>query len=190
MRKILLPVIAFMLAACQTKEQKNNDTVRHGLTDTVADTSAAILKADTAVDTITYIKQKVEHINTQNIQPEHTEFMCDERMKVDRYFENGKLVKISVDFGTVGDVYAKEDYYYDNGKLIFKYEFVEGGPACEGCIKKNEYRSYVADNKVIKYLKDKNQERCRTCVFEPKAKENKLIKAKSNQEIEAILCRR
>ncbi len=178
------------MAACQTKEQRNNDTVRHGLTDTIADTNKTVSKADTAADTIAYIRQKVEHINTLNIKPEHTEFMCDEKIKVDRYFENGKLVKISVDFGTVGDVYAKEDYYYDNDKLIFKYEFVEGGPACEGCVKKNEYRSYVADNKVIKYLKDKNQERCRTCVFKSGAKENKLLKANTDKEIASILCRR
>ncbi len=115
--------------------------------------------------------------------------MCDVLTKVDFYTENGKIVKISIDFGTLGDVYAKEDYYYDEGKLIFFYEFVEGGPACEGCVKTNEYRSYIKDDKVFKYLKDKDQQQCRKCEFGPSSRQYKLLSARSPEEIRKIICK-
>ena len=94
-----------------------------------------------------------------------------------------------MDFGTVGDSYAKEDYYYQNGHLVFKYEFVEGGPACEGCITRHEYRSYIDKNKVIRYLKDQTEERCRTCSFDVNAKEYRVLKAKTTEAIQEVFCR-
>lgn len=141
-----------------------------------------------AEDPIADIRNKVQNINTATLTKKHFELMCDELMKVDYYYKNGEIVKISVDFGTIGDVYAKEDYYYDAGKLIFKYEYVEGGPACEGCIKKNEYRSYIKNNKVFKYLKDKTQVDCRVCEFTSKSKENMLPFAKNTPDITTIMC--
>jgi hypothetical protein len=69
------------------------------------------------------------------------------------------------------------------------YEFVEGGPACEGCIKKNEYRSYINDGNVIKYLKDKTVAKCRKCTFGPSSKQYKLLKSKTADEMKTVLCR-
>lgn len=139
-------------------------------------------------DIISYIRSTVENINTFPLEKKHYEFMCDEKMMVDYFYDNGELVKVAVDFGTVGDVYAREGYYYDNGKLIFNYEFTEGGPACEGCIEKHEYRTYVHDDKAIKYIKDKNAEQCRTCEFGPKSRQYKVLKAKTQDEVKAALC--
>lgn len=140
-------------------------------------------------DPISSIRQKVEHINTAPLEKKHFEFMCDERMKADYFFENGEIVKVAVDFGTVGDVYAKEGYYYDNGRLIFIYEFVEGGPACEGCIKTDEYRWYIRNDKAIKYLKNKTEQKCKRCEFSASSKEYKLLQAKTADRMKEILCR-
>ena len=188
MKKLIIPCLLLLIYSCnESKTPREN----------IKDTSTVVVKeteklldtgAKSSDDPITDIRNKVENINTKTLTKKHFEFMCDEMMKFDYYYDNGELVKISVDFGTVGDVYAKEDYYYDAGKFIFKYEFVEGGPACEGCIKKNEYRSYIKDNKVIKYLKDKTQTNCRTCEFSSKSKENKLIFAKNTADIKTIMC--
>lgn len=140
-------------------------------------------------DPIAAIRQRVEHINTATLTKKHFEFVCDEKIMADYFYEGDELVKIAVDFGTIGDVYAKEGYYYDNGKLVFNYEFVEGGPACEGCIKKNEYRTYVQNDKSIRYLKDKNQAECRTCSFPASSKQYTLLNAKTQDEVKAVLCR-
>jgi hypothetical protein len=142
----------------------------------------------TVIDPIVAIRKKVERINTIQLQQRHIEFQCDEKTKVDRYYNGKQIVKIVVDYGTIGDVYAREEYYYDAGKLLFVYEFVEGGPACEGCIKKNEYRSYVKNDKVIKYLKDTKKVACRRCEFGPKSKPYRLLKGKTQEEVKAILC--
>lgn len=202
MNKIFL-VYAFMVfASCSPSGERKNNVAVEDTTSSVVDTpinskkeadrstgSSLDSTSNIATDPIGFIRRKVERINTIQLEKKQMEFVCDEKMIVERYYENGKISKISVDFGTVGDVYAKEDYYYDNGKLIFKYEFVEGGPACEGCIKKNEYRSYIQNDKVIRYLKDTKKEKCRTCEFSANTKEYKLLKATNDEEIKKILCR-
>lgn len=142
----------------------------------------------TPADPISSIRKTVEKINTMKLETKRFVFMCDEKMMVDYFYSDGKIVKIAVDYSTIGDVYAREDYYYDFGKLIFNYEFVEGGPACEGCIQTNEYRSYVRDNQVIKYLKNKTEASCRRCQFSSSSKQYRLLLAKTEGEMKEILC--
>ena len=189
MSRFLFAIALFGFLSCNqvTKNEQNNSSVKNNVKDTVvADTLEVQQKA---VDPIHFIREKVTHINTTTLAKKNFEFMCDELTKVDFFYENQEIVKISIDFGTVGDVYAKEDYYYDKGKLIFFYEFVEGGPACDGCIKKNEYRSYIKDDKVFKYLKDKEVQKCRKCEFGPSSRQYRLLTAKTEQEVKGILCR-
>lgn len=191
MKGIFIAVIILLGLSCtqtnQTEkkvvDKKRNDSLILGTKTSVPEEQKKI------PDPIVTIRKKVEHINTTTLTKKHVEFMCDEQTMVDFYTENGKIVKISIDFGTVGDVYAKEDYYYDEAKLIFFYEFVEGGPACEGCIKTNEYRSYIKDDKVIKYLKDKDQQQCRKCEFGPSSRQYKLLTARTPAEIKQIICK-
>ncbi len=177
-----------ILCACN---QSSTNTADEKVTDTTIIATDTAKKDTVAVSTdpVLSIRKKVEHINTSKLDSQHVEFMCDEKTKVDHFYESGKVVKISVDFGWIGDVYAREDYYYDNGKLIFMYEYVEGGPACDDCIKTNEYRYYINDGKVFKYLKDKNAEKCRKCEFGPKSRQVKLLTAKTAEEIKEIICR-
>lgn len=197
MKKFLFPILILLLAGCSQNKSAPQHDDKPDSSPAVAQTDTFVTTADTPdvpdtaaiADPIAFIKKHVKEINTSKLEKKHFEFMCDEKMMVDYFYKEGKIVKISVDFGTVGDVYAKEDYYYNAGKLIFKYEFVEGGPACEGCIKKDEYRSYIKNNKVIKYLKNTLAEKCRTCEFSLSSKENKLLKAATAKEVKAILCR-
>jgi hypothetical protein len=141
------------------------------------------------IDPINSIRNIVEGINNSDLKTKHFEFMCDEKMLVDYFYLNNEIVRISVDYGTIGDSYAKEDYYFANGKLVFNYEFVEGGPACEGCITKNEFRSYIRNDKVIKYLKNKSLQKCRKCEFDLSSKQYKLLQTEKPEEIKWILCK-
>jgi hypothetical protein len=186
-----LAIILLALASC--KKEAVTPSVPKPAADTpipVADTAKPLEEInEKPSDPIAAIRQRVEHVNTAKLEKKHFEFVCDEKITADYFYEGGELVKIAVDFGTVGDVYAKEGYYYENGRLVFNYEYVEGGPACEGCIKKNEYRTYVKDDKSIRYLKDKNPVPCRTCSFTAASRQYRLLRAKTQDEVKAILCR-
>lgn len=192
MKKSILILLALAFINC--KKQPDN-TISSGRDTVVAmhgserigenDTVASKAKADPIAD----IRKRVEYINTAALDKKHYEFMCDEKMKVDYFYDNGELVKVAVDFGTVGDVYAKEGYYYDKGRLIFNYEYTEGGPACDDCIETNEYRSYVQNDKVIRYIKNKETMQCRTCQFDARSRQYKVLKATNENEVKAAFCR-
>lgn len=183
-----LAVILFISISCNQGKQSTNDATKDTATLQTDTITAPAPTAATPTDSIGDIRKKVEAINTAKLEKKRVEFLCDENTVVDRFYKDGSILKIIVDFGTVGDTYAREEYYYDAGTLIFKYEYVESGPACDDCIQTNEYRSYVRDNKVIKYLKNKTAEKCRTCEFEPSSKENSLLRAATVEEIKKILC--
>ena len=190
MKNLFLSLAVLAMVSCNQSEKNQSTQNGKAIVDTItqkAEEKAAAQNPEPA-NPVEGIRQKVERINTEPLEKKQYVFMCDEKMTVDYFYRNGELVKIAVDFGTVGDVYAKEGYYYDDGKLIFIYEFVEGGPACEGCIKTNEYRSYIKDDKVFRYLKDKAEQQCRECEFGSGSKEYKLLKANTAQQMKAILC--
>ena len=187
MYKVVTVLIIIMFASC-----KQENTVERNNSTNVADTLSVTSKPESnsiATDSIAFIREKVAFANTAQLKQKHFEFKCDEIMKVDYFYDKDEIVKIAVDFGTIGDVYAKEMYYYHKNQLIFMYEFVEGGPACEGCIKTNEYRSYISNDKVFKYLKDAKEDTCRKCEFETSSKPYKLLSAKNQNEVKAAICR-
>jgi len=193
MKKFIIILLAFVSCNKDHKNPPNAPLKKKDATEVtirVTDTVTVLEEADkTASGPIADIRQKVEQINTASLHKKHFEFMCDEKMIVDYFYENGQIVKIAIDFGTVGDTYAKEGYYYDAGELIFIYEYVESGPACDDCIITNEYRSYISGNKTIKYLKDKATQPCKKCEFNAASKQYKLLQANTTEEIKAILCR-
>ncbi len=185
MKRLAISLL-LLLAACGHDKSGKNYNKR----DTVAitrDTDSSAPAATTA-DPVVFIRQNVERINTSNLSNKHFEFMCDEKTSVDYSYVNNQPVKISIDYGWLGDAHAKEDYYFNNGQLIFFYEFVEGGPACEDCIKTNEYRSYIVDNRVIKYLKNKSEEKCKRCEFGSVSKPYKLLTTNTADEVKKAIC--
>lgn len=192
MKKSILILLALAFINCKKQPDTTISSDRNTIETTpdserVEDHHSVTEK--TNADPIAEIRKRVEYINTAPLDKKHYEFMCDEKMTVDYFYDNGELVKVAVDFGTVGDVYAKEGYYYDKGKLIFNYEYTEGGPACEGCIETNEYRSYVENDQVIHYLKNKDVSKCSTCYFNARSRQYKVLKAINEQEVKAALCR-
>lgn len=193
MKKLLTPLLLLMLMSCDQKKTSpsENPEATKAPTEVVMDTTTATTPDVPPLDPIANIRQKVESINTnKELRKMQYKFKCDEMMTVDYFYRNNEIVKIAVDFGTVGDVYAKEGYYYDEGKLIFIYEFVEGGPACEGCITKNEYRAYVLNDTTIKYLKNKTEDDCKKCEFGSSSREYKLLEAKNQTEIKELFCKK
>lgn len=193
MKKLLLPFVLVMFISCNQKKTTVQETSieTKAPTEIATDTIAITSESPTTDDPIANIRQKVESINTnKELRKKQYQFKCDEMMTVDYFYHNDEIVKIAVDFGTVGDVYAKEDYYYDEGKLIFIYEFVEGGPACEGCITKNEYRAYVLNDTTIKYMKNKTEDDCKKCEFSSSSREYKLLEAKNQTEIKDLFCKK
>jgi hypothetical protein len=121
MRTIYLSLVCLLVVACgEGKKNKPSDNAPVASVRDRADI-AKVKRADTAastketvsIDPIAGIKQRVERINAIPLEKKHFEFMCDEKMMVDYFYHEGKIVKISVDYGTVGDVYAKEDYYFN-----------------------------------------------------------------------------
>lgn len=192
MKKLLTPFLLLLLISCNQKKANVQETsIETGTpTEAVGDTMPTTSEPPATKDPIADIRQKVESINnSKDLQKKQYQFECDEQMTVDYFYRNNEIVKIAVDFGTVGDVYAKEGYYYNEGKLIFIYEFVEGGPACEGCLKKNEYRAYVLNDKTIKYLKDQMEDDCKKCEFKASSREYQLLGAKNQEEIKKLFCK-
>lgn len=185
MKRLAIPLLLLLVACGHDRSGKNYN--KHDTVAVTRDTNNSVPAASTT-DPIAIIRQNVERINTSNLSKKHFEFMCDEKTSVDYLYENKQPVKISIDYGWVGDAHAKEDYYFNNGQLIFFYEFVEGGAACEGCIKTNEYRSYIVDNKVIKYLKNKDEEKCERCEFGSVSKPYKLLTVNTAEEAKKVLC--
>jgi len=185
MKKLAILLFALFIA-CDNNDKpgknynKKDDVI---IRDTVVQSAVSKTSGIVAL-----IRQQVEHINTATLKKEHIEFMCDEKTTVDYYYENNVPLKIAVDYGWVGDAHAKEDYYFNKGKLIFFYEFTEGGPACEGCIKTNEYRSYIKDDVVIKYLKNRYEVKCKRCEFGQLSKPYKLLMTTKADEAQKVLC--
>jgi len=187
MKNLILSVITLFLLSCQQPERTQR-------AESDLKTAADTVKPNTPqeskpLDPIADIRKTVEAINTGKLQQKHFEFMCDEKTTVDYFYQDTELVKLVIDFGTVGDVYAREDYYFKDGKLVFAYEFVEGGPACDDCIKTDEYRSYIKDDQVIKYMKNKKVESCKKCEFKSSSKPYTLLHLSTAEEIKAVLCR-
>ena len=187
MKKLAIPLLALFIA-CGDNDKPGHNYNKLDTSVIIKDTVTSPTVQKTS-DPVVLIRQQVEHVNTAKLKAEHIEFMCDEKTSVDYYYENKVPVKIAVDYGWVGDAHAREDYYFNQGKLIFVYEFTEGGPACEGCIKTTEYRSYVRDDKVVKYLKNQDEVQCKRCEFGQLSKPYKLLMTSNSTEAKKVLCK-
>lgn len=187
MKKLAIPLLALFIA-CGNNDKPGKNYNKHDTSVIIKDTVTSPIVQKTS-DAVALIRQQVEHINTARLQAKHIEFMCDEKTKVGYYYESTLPVKIAIDFGWVGDAHAKEEYYFNKGKLIFVYEFTEGGPACESCIKTNEYRSYIRDDKVFKYLKNQDEAPCKRCEFGQHSKPYQLLMTSTTEETKKILCK-
>ncbi|RZJ75782.1 MAG: hypothetical protein EOO45_04515 [Flavobacterium sp.] len=151
---------------------------------------SAPAKSDDSLSPMESIKVNVAEINTGNsLSKKSYTFPCDETIKIDYYYNGADIFKTVVDYGTVGDHYQKKEFYYQNNKLIFYHDFVEGGPACEGCEMKLEKRWYIHSDKVIKYTENNKDKQCETCVFSANSLPYAILRGFKTGSFENILCK-
>jgi hypothetical protein len=188
--KALTILVMLTLFSCKEKPEEDNTV---GTTkDTVSTlpaqpgTEAATVTGPT--DPVSSIKAEFARINASSLTNKHYTYKCDELMTIDYYYEGENVVKAVVDYGTVGDHYQKSEFYYKDNKLFFFYNFVEGGPACEGCEMKMEKRYYVKDDLVIKFIKNDKEEKCTTCNFTQRSVPYRALKAATTKDFKTAFC--
>jgi hypothetical protein len=194
-RQLKVTVILMLLTLFSCREAPKENTVKETSTDSATavtghpeEDAAPVTDSINASDPIAAIKGEFSRINAAKLNKKSYTYKCDELMKIDYYYEGNDVVKAVVDYGTVGDHYQKSEFYYKNGKLFFYYDFLEGGPACEGCDMKMEQRYYVEDDLVIRYIKNKTTEKCKTCSFSQKSTPYRALKAASTLDFKTAFC--
>ena len=179
-----------------TESETNNGTipVNPGRPDVVVTDSSVVAVDTPATVPASPLEQKVldirneyTRINGLGLAAQKFRFVCDTDGSISYFTENGKVVKIAIDWGFLGDGQSKNEYYYKNGALIFAFEQHVGGPA--GLPETtNEFRSYVQNDRTIKYLRNQKEERCRTCSFSASSREYKALKALETRNFKSALC--
>lgn len=133
------------------------------------------------------IRNEYKRINSINLKSKKYNFVCDAEGAITYYTDNGKVVKVVIDWGVVGDGYSISEYYYKDNKLFFTYVTLIGGPAYGPDIK-TEYRTYVNNNKTIKYMEDQKVSACTTCEYNNSSIEYKALNAFNTSDIQSALC--
>lgn len=137
---------------------------------------------------IAAIRAAYNRINAAPLDTVSYTFQCDEKATVIVYKSEGEVVKVRVDWGWVGDAATVTEYYYQNRQLVFRYVRSVGGAAA-GPAAVSEARTYVKDNKVIRYLQGGREVRCEECRFDASAKEYAVLQANTDDEMRVALCR-
>ena len=133
------------------------------------------------------IRSEFKRINSLRLTSKKYKFVCDTDGTITYYTDNGKVVKIAIDWGFIGDGSSTSEYYYKDDKLIFIYETYIGGPANRPETK-IEYRTYVNNDKTIKYIENQKVLRCTTCQFNTSSREYKVLKTFNTNNIKSALC--
>lgn len=184
-------VMLFSLLSCKENKTEDENPKKDTITAPVGQSESDTIPVDDNIpveDPINDIKKEFSRINAAALTKKHYTYQCDELMAIDYYYEGDTVVKAVVDYGTVGDHYQKSEFYYKDGKLFFFYDFTEGGPACEGCQMKLEQRYYVKDDLVIKYIKNKKEEKCTTCNFSQRSTPYRALKAAKTLDFKTAFC--
>ena len=111
---------------------------------------------------------------------------CVEDGHLDYYLDKQQIVKIK-ETGLIGDGGWDTEYYYRNGNLIFIFESLIGGPA-NGPIQKSEYRVYVKDGKVIRFMDGQKIIPADNKAAEMTATAKKLLQARTTKDFKGALC--
>ncbi|MEL1244436.1 hypothetical protein AAEO56_09205 [Flavobacterium sp. DGU11] len=190
--KAVCIIILFSLLSCKDNKARNETTTQDTIpieTDHPENKVIPAPESKASSDPIDSLKKEFTRINTTSLSKKTYTYKCDELITIDYYYEGDNVVKAVVDFGTVGDHYQKSEFYYRNNKLFFYYDFTEGGPACEGCIVKTEKRYYVQDDKVIKYMKNKEVANCTVCSFSETSLPYRVLSAAETKDFKTTFCK-
>lgn len=133
------------------------------------------------------IRSEFKRINSLRLTTKKYKFVCDTDGTVTYYTDNGKVVKIAIDWGFIGDGSSTSEYYYKDDKLIFSYDVYIGGPA-GAAETKTEDRAYVNNDKTIKYMQNQKVSTCTNCQFNESSREYKVLRAYNTNNIKSALC--
>jgi len=144
------------------------------------DTSAAIAAIRTAY----------KNINTASLSTEIFKYEsagCAEEGQVKYFFNQQKEIVKIVESGSIGDGSWSREFYFQSGKLIFSYESQIGGPA-EGPDTKSEFRTYIKNDQVLRFMEDKNIVPSGEKSADALKASYKLIKAYATKKFAEALC--
>lgn len=133
------------------------------------------------------IRSEFKRINSLRLTRKKYKFVCDTDGTITYYTDNGKVVKIAIDWGFIGDGSSTSEYYYKEDKLIFTYDVYIGGPA-GAAESKTEERTYVNNDKTIKYMQNQKISACTTCQFNESSREYKAFRVYNTNNIKSALC--
>jgi hypothetical protein len=110
---------------------------------------------------------------------------CVEAGSLEYYLDKQQIVKIK-ETGLIGDGGWDTEYYYRNGNLIFIFESLLEPPTDK--VVHREYRVYVKDGKVIRFMENQQIIPADNKAAEMKATAIKLLKARTTKNFKAALC--
>ncbi|KAA2245679.1 hypothetical protein F0L74_06910 [Chitinophaga agrisoli] len=165
----LLLIILFPLASAHATQLPGN-----------LDTTAAITAIRAAYQKINAGPNTVEIFK-------YTAQDCVNEGEVTYFFNAQKEVVKIVETGDIGDGVWSREFYYQSGKFIFCYELLIGGPA-EGPEMKSEFRTYVKDDQVIRFMEDKKIMTPEVRSADALAVCYKLVKARTTKKFAEVLC--
>lgn len=150
-------------------------------------TTTTVLATVTPEQLVLDIRSEFQRINSLRLSTKTYKFICETNGKITYYTDYGKVVKIAIDWGEIGDGSSKSEYYFMDDKLIFTYEEYIGGPG-GGEVTKSEERTYVNNDNSIKYMQNQKVTDCITCQFNESSREYKALRAYNTNNITAALC--
>ncbi len=148
----------------------------------------ALQKApDAAIEEIRTAFKEINSIKTYKKEEYKYEIAgCVESGSLEYYLDKKQIVKIK-ETGLIGDGGWDTEYYYRNGNLIFIFESLLGAPA-DGKVQKSEYRVYVKDGKVIRFMENQQIIPADNKAAEMTETAIKLLKARTTKNFKAALC--
>ena len=171
-------------------ELKEKEIKKDTIVNNIVSTTNSATKNSNPEQLILDIRKEFKRINSAQLTKKKYSFACKNdpaNGTVIYYLDNGKVVKIAIDWGFAGDYSTTSEYYYKNDKFIFGYDVAIGGPA-EGAETKSEERTYVNNDKTIRYMQNQKIISCTTCEFKESSKEYKILRAYNTNNVTAALC--
>lgn len=189
MRLSILLFITLMFFSCgQNDSVEKESTSKKDIDSTaIINPPAEVNDTTSSSSPIQQIRDEYAKINSLAAIKKQFDFVCDAEGKVIYFTYNNEIVKVVVEWGFVGDGASTVEYYYKNGRLFFEYEVYIGMPP-SGEDVRIEYRTYVENDKVIRYMENDKILPCKTCNYKNTDKAYKIINVFSTGNIEEALC--
>ncbi len=194
-----LLLFLLILSACnemekETSRRKENSVVVNDSSFTMdtAKEMTAPVERDSARLTPTErkirdIRRQYDRINSLTLSRQSFGFECDVKDKVTYYLYQGRIVKIVINWGFLGDGKSLHEYYYKDNKVFFVYKKHRGyGPGPGETI--FEQRSYFDADKNIRYVENQRVTKCVDCSPGQNSREYKALRAFKTKDFKGALC--